>query len=371
MMRRRTPIAVLLSACLVIAVGLAGCGLGEMPTRPPTASPTLPTTASPGPSSTVVLLPSPPTAARPSPSPLVYLVQPDDNLLSIARRYGTTGRSIAFWNRAAYPSLDPESPAYDPNRIEVGWRLMVIPGVVVDEALESPAAASPTPRPTLSLPPAATPPADGSGLLVSHGPRASNVVALTFDMGGRTEPALAIVHWLVDHDVPATLFSTGSLAQGDATGRAVLTLVAAHPDLFTVGDHTFDHPDLTGMSGQAIADQLIRADTAISGVIGHTTRPLFRPPYGAQNATVRAAAAGAGFPYSVLWDVDTIDWRAEADGGPTTDDIVTKVASRARGGSIVLMHLGGWNTLEALPRVVDGLRAGGLQPVTLGMMLGL
>ena len=32
--------------------------------------------------------------------------------------------------------------------------------------------------------------------------------------------------------------------------------------------------------------------------------------------------------------------------------MVTKVTSRAQGGSIVLMHLGGYNTLDALPQMV-------------------
>ena len=34
------------------------------------------------------------------------------------------------------------------------------------------------------------------------------------------------------------------------------------------------------------------------------------------------------------------------------------------------MHLGGFNTLEALPGIVDGLRAKGLRPVTLEEMFG-
>ncbi len=71
-----------------------------------------------------------------------------------------------------------------------------------------------------------------------------------------------------------------------------------------------------------------------------------------------------------MWDVDTIDWKRVEDGGPTADEIVARVVSRARGGSIVLMHLGGYHTLEALPEVVQGLRDRGLEPVTLETMLG-
>jgi peptidoglycan/xylan/chitin deacetylase (PgdA/CDA1 family) len=51
--------------------------------------------------------------------------------------------------------------------------------------------------------------------------------------------------------------------------------------------------------------------------------------------------------------------------GPTADEIVEKVLARAQGGSIVLMHLGGYETYEALPRVVEGLRDSGFVLVTL------
>jgi hypothetical protein len=68
-----------------------------------------------------------------------------ESLTSIARLFGTTARSIAYWNRDRYPSLDPDSPAYDPNRIEVGWTLWLIPTEVVDEdELPEP---TPTPEP--------------------------------------------------------------------------------------------------------------------------------------------------------------------------------------------------------------------------------
>ena len=74
-----------------------------------------------------------------------------------------------------------------------------------------------------------------------------------------------------------------------------------------------------------------------------------------------------------MWDVDTIDWRPISDGGPTADDIVAKVVSRAEGGSIVLMHDGGGprsETLAALPQVIDTLRARGFGFATVSELLG-
>ena len=70
---------------------------------------------------------------RPSPTFLAYEVRAGDTLTSIARQFGTTARSIAYWNRSRYPSLDPDSPTYQPGLIKVGWLLLLIPTAVVDE----------------------------------------------------------------------------------------------------------------------------------------------------------------------------------------------------------------------------------------------
>ena len=90
------------------------------------------------------------TFARPTPSPgpsfRTYRVKPGDTLDSIARKFDTDPRSVAWWNRGFYPSLDPEGPDYDPNTIRVDWELNVLPGTKVDE--ENPPAPIGTPRET-------------------------------------------------------------------------------------------------------------------------------------------------------------------------------------------------------------------------------
>jgi hypothetical protein len=71
-------------------------------------------------------------------------------LTSIARQFGTTARSIAYWNRARYPSLDPDSATYEPGLIRVGWLLLLIPTAVVDEEELSDPAPTPSSAPTPS-----------------------------------------------------------------------------------------------------------------------------------------------------------------------------------------------------------------------------
>jgi peptidoglycan/xylan/chitin deacetylase (PgdA/CDA1 family) len=197
-------------------------------------------------------------------------------------------------------------------------------------------------------------------------------VALTFDMGGRVGDALAIVDYLVDRRIHASIFMTGAMAENDATdaGRQVLRIVEAHPELFTLGNHSYTHRDFRDLSAAVIRDELRRTEAVIRPYCVQDLRPFFRPPNGGVDEEVLAAVGAAGYRSTVTWDVDTIDWRPVRNDppGPTAEQIVDKVVGDARGGSIVLMHLGGYHTLEALSGIVDGLRDNGFDLVTLDEM---
>ena len=365
-------VVVALVAAILIVPGLLPAGATPTPGASggssPSASPSAGGSPTPSPS---------PTFVRPTPTPLPtftsYTVRAGDSLNSIADQFATTARSLAWWNRGTYPNLDPQSADYEPDHIEPGWVLVLFPGTAVDDANPpTPSPGPPTPAPTAgpTATPGSSPDAGGPSTVVSHGTRGTGQVALTFDMGGRLDPAVAIVQWLIDHDVHATLFPTGKSGTTTTEGRAALELAATRPDLFAIGNHSWDHPDFTTLSATQMRDQLRSTDDAIRDLIGLPTTPWFRPPYGAWVYEVRVGVGAAGWSRLVMWDVDTLDWKATADGGPTAEDIVIKVVAQAQGGSIVLMHLGGWHTLEALPDVIAGLSARGLTPVTLAEMQG-
>jgi peptidoglycan/xylan/chitin deacetylase (PgdA/CDA1 family) len=203
-------------------------------------------------------------------------------------------------------------------------------------------------------------------------------IALTFDMGGRLTPALAIVRALELARVCATIFPTGDAAQ-TATGAAVLAEVAAHPELFEVGNHTVHHCNLRDGGEEAacpatrpddafVVGELEGADAIISPLAGRHTMPYWRPPYGAVDRALREVAAGAGYPVTVMWSIDTIDWRRVADGGPTAAESAAKVVAGRTAGAVVLMHLGGWRTLDALPAMIAGLRSAGYTPTSVSAL---
>jgi Tfp pilus assembly protein FimV len=116
-------LAVILVACVPAPTNRIQPG-GSTPSPTPTP---VPTPAGPTPTLSFV---------RPTPTPqptfFSYTVVAGDSLGAIAKRFKTSGRSIAYWNRAAYPSLDPDSGSYRPDYLKVGWVLLLIPNAEVD-----------------------------------------------------------------------------------------------------------------------------------------------------------------------------------------------------------------------------------------------
>ena len=107
----------------IVAVTACDMSVLEPSATPPSLKPVPPASASP-------------SFVRPTPLPqatfMVYTVASGDTLSSIAAMFSTSAQSLAYWNRATYPSLDPESSNYDPNTIQAGWELGLIPFAEVD-----------------------------------------------------------------------------------------------------------------------------------------------------------------------------------------------------------------------------------------------
>ena len=362
--RRRT------GAALIVCLALAGCS-GTV-----TSSPPLPTAA---PSSSADAPSSTPAPTVPSEA-TTYAVQGGDTLSSIARAWSTTVAQLQAWNADRYPSL-----VDDPDSLESGWILIVAfgPGA---SPVSTPGAATPSPSP----PPVASgcragnrAPA-GSPETFHVVPDAGGGVALTFDMGGRLDPGIQILSFLIANEVCVTLFPTGAMAQ-TAEGRRIMEIVRSHPELFEIGNHTMHHCDLVRGGGGSptiapceiggapsadfIRTELADAAAILEELTGQDPRPYWRPPYGSLNATVISAAASAGYTKTFMWDIDTIDWKPISQGGPTAQQIATKVITQAEGGSNVLMHLGGYETLAALEIMVPGLRERGFTLTSLSDLL--
>jgi peptidoglycan/xylan/chitin deacetylase (PgdA/CDA1 family)/LysM repeat protein len=310
-----------------------------------------------------------------------YAVQPGDNLYRIGLRFGVSVAQLQAWNVGRYPQLS------DPNTLQAGW-VLVVSGD--PDATPVPTVAA-TPRPT--SPPTAVGcragnrVAAGSKQTFDHIPTGGKAMAITLDMGGRLDPAIDILNYLIANKVCTTIFATGAMAQ-TATGQQILGIVRAHPELFEVGNHTMHHCDLTRGGGGSptaapcktsqtgspptadfIRHELTSAEAIIRQYSGQNPQPYWRPPYGYINQRVLDAAASVGYTKTLMWSIDTIDWRPISDGGPTAQQIASRVMAGAEDGWIVLDHLGGYETYKALQIMVPGLRRAGFTLTTVSDLL--
>ncbi len=203
-----------------------------------------------------------------------------------------------------------------------------------------------------------------SSQLIVYGNSTRKQVSLTFDAGGEDGArAGSLLDTLASYNVKSTWFIEGEWGQ---IHRSTVQRVVA--DLHELGNHTVDHPDLTNpaRSDEYICFELGMTEQLVKEISGATTRPFFRPPYGAYNAQVLNDAAKLGFR-SVYWSIDPVDW----DPNTTADQIVSRILNspNLKNGAIILMHAGSLHEPEALPRVIEGLRAKGYGIVPLSQLI--
>lgn len=222
------------------------------------------------------------------------------------------------------------------------------------------AVASSSPQAT-PAPPATNPTTHGtrSPRVIHRGSAARKVVALTFDDGWSATNGRTIVSILLKEHVKATFFVNSIYLARDP--NLWQSIAAAG---FVVGNHTYLHHDATKMTTAQLAFDLHRNARVWQAVTGTSMAPLFRPPYGYRNAATDLAAAKAGFPDVILWDVDPKDTTKQF-----TDAQMIHNASMGRAGSIVLMHIGPDVTPRILARVIASYRARGFTFVTVPGLL--
>jgi peptidoglycan/xylan/chitin deacetylase (PgdA/CDA1 family) len=193
-------------------------------------------------------------------------------------------------------------------------------------------------------------------------------VALTFDDGPNPPYTQQILDILRVYNAKATFFVEGEAA-------------AAYPDLvrqegelgMAVGSHSYAHSEDLVLAGSDDFDaDLKHAEAVLEGILGYRPR-LYRAPYGHTSEAMLRGLYRAGY-VSIGWDTDSEDW-----SDIPSDQIVENVLSGAHPGGIVLLHdggLGGGNpdrtaTIQALPRILDGLRERGYEPVTVPDLTGV
>jgi peptidoglycan-N-acetylglucosamine deacetylase len=200
------------------------------------------------------------------------------------------------------------------------------------------------------------------GVEVERLPTRAKVVALTFDGAWDDAGVPRIVAALGRYHAKATFFVTGSWIKRN---RRLVRRIAKR---YRIANHSWSHPQMTGLSDAQIRREVRRAGWWIKAATGRDPHPLFRFPYGDRDARTIGVVNSLGYT-SVRWSIDTWGWMGPAEG-QSTATVLHRVATFLQPGAIVLMHIGATkdgSTLDAdaLPAVLRLLRARGYRTVTL------
>lgn len=203
------------------------------------------------------------------------------------------------------------------------------------------------------------------GHVITHGDPGDHRVALTFDDGPDDPYSLQVSAILDSRGVKGTFFEVGKAI--DARPAIAQALYA---DGHLLGNHSYHHDYWRWLDPRY--PELDRTQDAFRRQLG-VCPAFFRPPHGQRTPFMLAQASGKDM-HTVTWDVSASDWSAH-DGAA----VARKILDEVHPGAIILLHDGidGSVTADrsvliaALPIILDGLKARGLEPVRLDELLGL
>jgi len=209
-----------------------------------------------------------------------------------------------------------------------------------------------------------------SPYVITRQGKQSRQVALTFDDGPDPQYTPQVLDALAKAGVHATFFIIG--ANGEAHPDLLRRIVAEGHEL---GNHTFTHPNVSLISPAQLVLELSATQRLLASAVGRQSR-LFRAPYAEDSEPesidqVRPIELASAQGYlAVGMQIDPGDWQR-----PGVDEIVRRTIEQANQGegNVVLLHDCGGDrsqTVQAIPRLIEALRARGYQFVTVADLLG-
>jgi len=159
-----------------------------------------------------------------------------------------------------------------------------------------------------------------------------------------------------EYDIRITFFVGGDWAQKNP--ELLLRMVEEGHE---IGNHGYHHKHHSKLDLNGNRKEISETEAVIYQITGIKTT-LFAPPYGEFNKTTLQAAESLGYK-TIMWSVDTIDWR-----GDGVDKITSRVLTKIHNGAFVLMHPTS-DTVKALPKIIEELTKRGYSIGTVSDLL--
>ena len=186
------------------------------------------------------------------------------------------------------------------------------------------------------------------GVLTRKIDKNKKMVALTYDDG----PSIytpRVLKTLKENNAVATFFVVGNRVPTYSD-----TVKKAHDMGCEIGNHTYEHKNLTRVSEAEVKRQITKTNRNVKKVTGQAP-VIVRPTGGATNANVKQ---WVGMP-SIIWSIDTLDWKTR-----NADSTKKAVLDHVKDGDIVLMHDLYSATASASETIIPELVKRGYQLVT-------
>ncbi|MBO4395625.1 MAG: polysaccharide deacetylase family protein [Eubacterium sp.] len=194
-------------------------------------------------------------------------------------------------------------------------------------------------------------------------------VALTFDDGPKSteedkgiKGTNGLLDTLKEYGAHATFFVQGYRCE---INKEILNREIAEGH--EIGNHSWDHPQLSSLSMKEVNSQLKRTSDLVKELTDGYEIKLVRPPYGAISDAMRE---NLKYPM-ILWDVDTLDWKDidKYSAEEKEKSVLSVMKKEVRDGSIILMHDIHETSCEAAKLVIPWLQEHGYDVLSVSELM--
>ena len=129
-----------------------------------------------------------------------------------------------------------------------------------------------------------------------------------------------------------------------------------------IGNHSSNHPKMTALSREQMQLEIQSTNEKIEKLIAK--KPiLFRAPYGDYNSELVKLVHSMDM-HTIQWDVDSLDWKEYGQ-----KQMIDTVMKKVQNGSIILFHNNSTYITQALPVILDRLKAKGYKIVPVSELI--
>jgi peptidoglycan-N-acetylmuramic acid deacetylase len=123
-----------------------------------------------------------------------------------------------------------------------------------------------------------------------------------------------------------------------------------------VANHTYNHPNLSQVSKERFQNEVSQLEQEFTALTGSAMAPFLRPPAGNYSTASLQWAKELNYT-TVFWSLAFHDW--DPNNQPGADYSYQYVIDHIHPGAIILLHAVSESNTQALPQIIEDVRAAG------------